>query len=128
MMTDPESRSGDIHELVEAWQQHVDKIDAERDLSGTDPSVWGAHDLPAALYLRDRVQRALEDSNLAVQDRNQLSAEVSRVDQRFQTATVEDTDHLLGRLLSEDVSGRSWWWHRVPTSGPIVEELRRLFG
>lgn len=88
----------------------------------------GTRQSTRTLYVRDQVQRVLDDPDLPVQDRHQVSAEVSRVDQKFQAATVEDADQMLGRLLDEGVSGRRWWWCRIPTSGPIVDELRQTFG
>lgn len=117
-----------IDELIEAWRQHVEKFVAESRLSGSDPSVqrdarvWGAHDLPAAFHLRDRIQHVL------THDQPPTPEELGQIDDHFRSTTVEDGRLLIGRLLDEDISGRAWWWQRIPTSGPVVDELDKLFG
>ncbi|MGW0806614.1 hypothetical protein [Nonomuraea sp. NPDC002799] len=115
---------------VEAWRLHVDKIDAERSLSNADPAVladgrvWGAHDLPAALYIRDRVERALAEPGVPWGARELVTA----ADEKFLAATRSGGRRVIGLLLNEDLTGTAWWWDRVPTSGPISEELHQLFG
>ncbi|MEV6031476.1 hypothetical protein AB0L65_10030 [Nonomuraea sp. NPDC052116] len=108
----------------------MDKIDTERSLSNADPAVranprvWGAHDLPAALYIRDRVEQALAEPDAPQEAREVVAA----ADARFAAATRAGGRRLISLLLNEDLTGKAWWWDRVPTSGPIIEELGRLFG
>jgi hypothetical protein len=115
---------------VQGWRQHVDKIDAERSLSYDDPAVredvrvWGAHDLAAALYIRDRVEQALAEPDAPPQAREMVAV----VDAKFMAGTRPGGRRLISLLLNEDLSGTPWWWDRIPTSGPIAEELNQLFG
>lgn len=120
----------DLQRLAVAWRQHVEKIARETDLLARapevvrDPQVWGAHDVAAALYIRDRIAR------LAVGRNHDAAAfdTVTGADTLFRSITREDEHDFLGRLIDEDLSDREWWWHRVPESGPIAEELEAHYG
>lgn len=46
-------------QLADAWAAHVEKIDRDRALAWSDPTVWNEHDLCAALLIRDRVREAV---------------------------------------------------------------------
>ena len=132
MTTDGAPTPGRLDELLTAWSQHVDKIKSEVGLSGDDPAVigdpriWGAHDLPAALYIRDGIASMLADPR-QVDDPGRRER-LARIDETFRAITVDDQRELLGRLLNEDLGGRGWWWFRVPSTGPIADELRGYFG
>ncbi|WP_190816524.1 hypothetical protein [Saccharopolyspora pogona] len=116
------SRSVALAELIEAWRRHVDKIDSDRARSADDRSVWVAHDLVAALSLRDFVQkgRDLLDSVL----RDKVDRHLDQVDSRFLDITEEDARNLVGVVAERDVTTKGWWWHRIPDSGPMREDIK----
>jgi hypothetical protein len=80
--------------------------------------VWGAHDWIAALYIRDRVQHAV-DSRPAHDD---VPATVQVTDELFRSFTTPDERHLLQRL-ADDSPREPWWWGRIPKSGPVASDL-----
>jgi hypothetical protein len=52
-------RQVDLRTLLGAWDRHVDKIEGDLDLPDSDRSVWGAHDLLAALSLRTFIEQGI---------------------------------------------------------------------
>lgn len=111
-----------LGELVDGWQQHVQRFVAELDTDPHDRTTWGVHDYIGALHLRDAVERGLA----LLQDGEQADAirHVTPVDRKLEEQTEPDEAALLG-VFPSDSSGGSWWWHRVPTRGPIRTELGR---
>ena len=111
-----------LSDMVDAWAVHVVRLFRELDTSVAEtPSAWGAHDLVAALYARDRVKAGLDtcpgvDGTLAV---------VEATDELFRCFTVEDERDLLG-LVGYDIPRAPWWWRRVPTRGPVATELTEI--
>jgi len=57
--------------------------------------------------------------------RARLGVWVTAVDERFRSFTVDDPDGRMGKVADVDLTGRPWWWRRVPVDGPIVEDLAR---
>jgi hypothetical protein len=109
--------------LAVAWAAHVEKIDNDRALPWTDRSVWTEHDLAAALFMRDSVANALSRLRKDLADR--LADYVSVTDDRFRSFTQDDSGERMAKIARVDLSGRGWWWFRVPTSGPIAQDLTR---
>jgi hypothetical protein len=109
--------------LAVAWAAHVEKIDNDRALPWTDRSVWTEHDLAAALFMRDSVANALGQLRKDLAER--LAAYVSVADDRFRSFTKDDSGERLAKIAHVDLAGRGWWWFRVPTSGPIAQDLAR---
>jgi hypothetical protein len=76
----------------------------------------------AALEIRDRVENALAHLDPPLRER--ARAFVERIDQQYRSFTRDDHQQILGRVLGADLATRSsWWWSRVPASGPIAEDL-----
>ena len=120
--TDIDARTWTLGDLMDAWAGRVLRFLRELDTSYDEtPSAWGAHDLVAALYTRDRVEAGLavtpsDDRRLAV---------VEATDELFRLFTVEDdADSLL--LVGYDIPRSPWWWRRVPARGPVVIELTEI--
>ncbi len=109
--------------LAVAWAAHVEKIDNDRALPRTDRSVWTEHDLAGALFVRDAVAAALGRLREDLADR--LATYVSEADDRFRSFTKDDSGERMAKIAHVDLSGRGWWWFRIPTSGPIAEDLAR---
>jgi hypothetical protein len=105
------------------WAQQVKKIDLDRALPASDRSVWNEHDLAGALFLRDFLEDSL--SKLRAPVREKMEHYVAEADERFRSFTVDDSGQRMARVAEVDMAGRSWWWFRVPTSGPIAEDLSR---
>ncbi|MDQ3788230.1 MAG: hypothetical protein M3422_13440 [Actinomycetota bacterium] len=119
----PGSGESDALGLAVAWAAHVEKIDDDRALPRTDRSVWTEHDLAAALFKRDFVADALGRLRKDLADR--LAIYISEADDRFRSFTNDDSGERMAEIAEVDLSGRGWWWFRVPTSGPIAEDLAR---
>jgi hypothetical protein len=113
----------DAIDLAVAWALHVRKIDQDRALPWSDRSVWTEYDLAGALFLRDRVENALNKlpSTLAIK----LRTYVDTSDAAFHSFTIEDYGERIAKIASVDVIGRGWWWFRVPDSGPIAQDLAK---
>jgi hypothetical protein len=107
--------------LAVAWATHVSKMDADRALPYSDRSVWTEHDLAASMFLRDNLERAL--AALRPQLRARIDEFVRAADDRFRSYTVDDSGKRIAFIASVDVTGRGWWWFRVPVDGPIVQDL-----
>lgn len=121
-----ENTERDAVDLAIGWEKHVQKIDADRALASSDHSVWTEHDLAAALFLRDFLQLALDRLSPSVKAR--LERHVAATDGQFRSYTVDDTRGRMAAVAHVDLAGKPWWWHRVPVSGPILEDLARYGG
>jgi hypothetical protein len=115
-------RSLTVIELATAWALHVRKIDGDRAAPPDDPRTWGPHDLVAALYIRDFLADCL--SRLPGGLGEKASAAIRRTDEMFVAVTQPDDGHLVAPVAEVDVAGKPWWWHRIPDSGPMLDELR----
>jgi hypothetical protein len=113
----------DALRMAAAWEAHVNKIDNDRALPWSDRSVWNEFDLVAALILRDYFQEAVD--TLPSRLRERVLALVAPVDDRFRGFTVPDSGKRIAKIGEIDMTGRGWWWFRVPDSGPITEDLAR---
>jgi hypothetical protein len=109
--------------LAVAWARHVEKIDLDRALPWSDRSVWTEHDLAGALFMRDFVEDSL--SRLRPELAEKMRRYVAMPDDRFRSFTVDDSGQRMAKIAGVDVSGRSWWWFRVPADGPIAEDLSK---
>jgi len=120
------SRSIGVAGAVIAWREHIAKIDVDLDAAPDDRSVWGAHDLVAAVIMRDIVAETagLADPALLAT----IEPAIAEVDEWFRRITEPDDDGCLDRVDGRPAEGRAWWWRRIPLRGPIREELRELYG
>jgi hypothetical protein len=116
-----EERQLDAIDLATAWEVRVRKIDLDRTLPWSDRSVWNEHDLAGTLFIRDFLQDALDQLPGSLRER--LEHWVNEVDDRFRSYTVDDPAGRMATIADVDLTGRPWWWRRVPDSGPIVEDL-----
>lgn len=111
----------DAIDYARAWELHVEKIDNDRALPWTDHSVWTEHDFAATLFQRDFLEQALTRLRPVVADK--LRPYVTRTDDRFRSFTEDDSGELMARIAGVEPGTRGWWWYRVPTSGPIAQDL-----
>ncbi|TDD58163.1 hypothetical protein E1263_20245 [Kribbella antibiotica] len=114
----------DLVTLLLGWYEHVTRIEKEFELPDSDRSVWGAHDLVAADFLRDFVARGLELVPEG-EAKNFLIA-LSEVDSKFLSYTEEDKDRVVIGLSGDESEIRGWWWSRIPISGPVRRDLDQL--
>jgi hypothetical protein len=117
-------KSLSVVDLATAWAAHVRKIGADRTRPPDDPRTWGPYDLVAALHIRDFLARCAD--TLPVELKDKVSAAVVPSDQLFREMTQPDDSQLVARIEQQSVAGKPWWWHRVPDSGPLLDELRAL--
>ena len=73
--------------------------------------------------MRDYVEDALERLRPELADK--MRQYVAKTDDLFKSFTAEDSGERMGRIAGVELEGRGWWWFRVPTSGPIVQDLAR---
>jgi hypothetical protein len=120
--TDTDGRILILGDVMDAWAGHVLRLWRECDTSYEEtPGAWGAHDLVAALYIRDRVGVGLVACGC---DQPTLPV-VDATDELYKSFTVEDEgDSLL--LVGYEVPRSPWWWRRVPARGPVVVELAEI--
>lgn len=114
-------RRSSVLNLAAAWSAEVNKIDDDRALPDTDRTVWTEHDLAGALFLRGFLEEALSQTPADRQER--IRRYVHTVDQRYRGFTVEDSGERIAKVAGVDMTGREWWWFRVPDSGPIKRAL-----
>ncbi|MGH3875028.1 MAG: hypothetical protein ACRDSR_26620 [Pseudonocardiaceae bacterium] len=110
-------------DLAAAWAENVQKIDLDRALPSSDRSVWNEHDLAGTLFLRDHLDESLSQLRPALRER--MERYVAETDERFRSFTMDDPGRRMARVADVDTVGRSWWWFRVPVSGPIAQDLSR---
>lgn len=115
-------RSLSVIELTAAWAAHVRMIGADRTMPPDDPRTWGPHDLVAALHLRDFLSHCAEQLPRELKDK--VNAVIVPFDEMFQEITQPDDSHLVALVENESVADKPWWWHRIPDSGPMLDELR----
>ena len=113
-----DTREITLTELLGAWRAHVARI---HDELGFDRDVgWTAHDLVAALLLRDRIEDVLAPQPAPV--RFEAAEAIAGADATFAEMTVQDADRVV-RRFAENVDASGWWWSRLPRSGPIRADL-----
>ncbi|WP_280270701.1 hypothetical protein [Nocardia wallacei] len=116
-----EWRSFGVLDLLVSWALHVEKIDSDRFGSAGDRGVWGGYDLVAAYSIRDFLAGCIERLGEPLKDK--VLGVVDVYDTRLRSVTVRDDKRVLGRYVDSDLSAAPWWWHRIPDSGPLLEEL-----
>lgn len=110
--------------LCDSWRVHIQRFVNERDKSLDDRTVWGAYDFEAALHIRSAFERGL--AQLSEAERTEAQAAIDVVDMAFSELTAPDSDSLLEKFLELPLGGRGWWWSRIPTRGPVREELGKV--
>lgn len=116
-----EWRSFGVLDLLVSWALHVEKIDSDRLGSAADRGVWGGYDLVAAYSVRDFLAGCLE--RLGNPLRGKVIGVVESYDTQLRSITVDDEKQVLRRYVDSDLTDAPWWWHRIPDSGPLLEEL-----
>jgi hypothetical protein len=114
-------RRMDVPSLVGAWAKHVQKIEDDLDLPDSDRSVWGAHDLIAALTIRNAVERAVALVSTELSSR--VAEVLGSVDEQFMSYTEDDPRSSLEKVDVLPADRDHWWWHRIPQRGPIRRDI-----
>lgn len=122
-ITRADGSTPDALELAAGWAAYVEKFDLDRALPWTDRSVWNEHDLAGALFLRDSLEAATDLLSAALAAK--VRGMVEPADTRYRDFTVPDTGERMATIAEVDGVDRGWWWFRVPSSGPIAEDLAR---
>lgn len=87
----------------------------------------GIHDYYAALLVRSQVEEAL--INVPAKHHSMVRDELTVIDDKFLRFTRIDGNSDLERFLSftyNETTDDGWWWQRIPTSGPVCEELAAI--
>ena len=101
---------------LEAWASEVllsrdDALGHNDDKGGLDRCL---DHFVGVVVARDRLQRVVGSSNLVL---------LAAVDALFISFTEEVRHDWVRVTGMEDLGGDSWWWTRLPTSGPVREEF-----
>ena len=112
-------RSGttDLSDLIDGWCGHVLRFISERGKHWADHAedVWGIDDLVGAYCLRDRIEALIGQSAKRPPHALELG------DQVLRSFTSEgDFDWIRHAGQS---AGTGWWWRRLPTAGPVSEQI-----
>lgn len=111
-------------DLIVGWAWHVTRLHAEREyIRAEHRDYWNAYDYVAALVIRGMVVRGLDllDADL----RASATQAVERFDDLLRSFTEPDERGVVRRFSPDDADtdGQEWWWGRIPTTGPVREEL-----
>lgn len=117
-------RSLSVIELATSWALHVRKIDSDRTMPPDDPARWGPHDLVAALYIRDFLNRCI--SWLPTELGEKVIDAIRPYDDMYRAITHPDDKRIMARVAERSVTNKPWWWHRIPDSGPMLKELEEF--
>ena len=85
--------------------------------------IWGADDYIGALTMRSMIEEVR--GRVPIPLEAQFDEWLSRIDADYQGLTDPDDEGLLSTWIHDEVPDE-WWWHRVPPSGPIREDLLRM--
>ncbi|WP_433700977.1 hypothetical protein [Nocardiopsis sp. CA-288880] len=118
------NRSLGLIELLESWQNHVLRIEAETGLPDSNRTVWVAYDLIAALALRSLVHRGMKKAESDYLEG--FMRALDDVDSRFIQFTENDEPGIVRHLDDGGRSDDEWWWDRVPQLGPIRRDIDRI--
>ncbi len=121
-----DSRELDLYTLIAGWYQHVRKMRADLPLPDEDRSVWGVHDLLAALSLRDFVERGTGQLEAGLAETAGRATGIA--DEEFLAYTEKDDSRIMEIVDDSITVGSEWWWERVPVSGPIRREIDAIRG
>lgn len=112
-------------DAINDWADRVLKLlfdSRERD-PRPDAFVWNLYDLVASLIRRDAIERAIS-SRLGTGSRISLLAAADELFSSFTRAINID----VAALTEEDPQphDENWWWHRIPTEGPLAAEAEAI--
>ena len=108
-------------DLIDAWSQHVLRLYGERSESlDSKPDAWGVWDLGAAYLIRDAVAAGLGRAGAAE------PPSLVAADELLKAFTSERSPDW--QALMNQEPGPSWWWSRIPTSGPVLEDYHTAKG
>lgn len=118
------SHSLSLATMLRGWSRHVRRfVGGIHSTPINDAVIWGADDYIAALTIRSMIEETRTEvpSGLATQ----FDAWLDRVDAEYRDFAVPDEQGLIPRWVHDEVPD-GWWWHRVPPSGPILEDLLEM--
>jgi hypothetical protein len=116
-------REMSMAELLAGWAAHVGRLKREAVAeSGDDLDQWGAHDLLAALSLRDLIasgSRSADPETIV-----EIEGRARAADLDFFALTRADERGVV-RRFADRRAAEGWWWARIPAGGPVRDELER---
>lgn len=108
-------------ELLAGWAFSVSRFEREAVLAPDDPQAWGADDYIGALFGRDDLAELVREFQEELPP--VFHTALSSADDTLRLTTVEDSTGLLQKFQAHESIGTSWWWRRVPRSGPVRHDL-----
>mgnify|MGYP006965540473 CR=1 FL=1 len=107
-------------ELLRAWKLHVTRFVDEASKPPSD-IAWGAHDLVAALILRDFIAEGIARVPSKVATRIQL--ELAAADANYLSFSEPDHAGVLRSFADLPQREGYWWWDRLPSRGMARDEI-----
>lgn len=107
--------------LLRGWDRHVQRfVGGIQSIPIRDGVVWGVDDYAAALTMRSMIEdvRSKVPGPLV----RPFDAWLDHVDCQYKDFTVPDDRGLMSRWMHRETPDQ-WWWHRVPRSGPVRDDL-----
>ena len=106
-----------LSELIDGWCGHVLRFlkELQEHWENRSDDVWGIDDLAGTYYLRDRIDALLAQHGGLPPHALELADEVLR------SFTIE-TDFNWSTHTGQ-TAGAGWWWRRIPTHGPVSEQV-----
>jgi hypothetical protein len=98
---------------LEGWAARVLRLHRESTDGPVPENAWGPYDLVGACHNRDRV--ASFDVG--------RSFSLEAADELFRSFTEEVGSTWVDSIGLADEKGAGWWWKRVPSRGPVRDEL-----
>ncbi|QBI53992.1 hypothetical protein EKD16_11035 [Streptomonospora litoralis] len=117
-------QSLNLKDLVIGWASHVVELRKHTETGSGDLPYWGAHDLVAAVSLRTFTETAYTEIDDEL--RTKFDPILTEVDNEFLSFTEHDDFGCVEAVDGMSKPDRGWWWHRIPTHGPIREDIREI--
>lgn len=109
-------------DAINDWSDRVLKLlfDSRQKELARDGSTWSLYDLVGSLIRRDAIEVAIREA-LGVAARISI---LKAADELFRSFTREiEIDVALLAEENPEPHDAHWWWNRIPSSGPLAEEI-----
>jgi hypothetical protein len=117
------SKSLSLAAMLRIWASDVRRfIGGIQSTPIRDAVIWSADDYIGALTMRSMIEQMRRRIPIALEP--QFDQWLVLIDTDYQGFTRPDDEGLLANWIHEEVPS-DWWWHRVPRSGPVLEDLLR---
>ncbi|WP_202565681.1 hypothetical protein [Agreia sp. COWG] len=115
--------------VVNGWAAEVWLDYQAQDSKRQDRRDWSPYDFIGGLSLRSILFTA-ENRMREVGALVGVVPQIEVADQLFRTITQQDVNRMIPKIWTwserGEPSNEEWWWKRIPSSGPILEEFTQI--